>query len=321
MKYRQITENERYTISRMKIAGYSKTAIGLAIGKHKSSISRELKRNMSPDGGYRPDHAAGHARVMLSRSRKKQQYDKTLLDNVQIQLETEWAPEQVSLTFRKYNLSQISYSTIYRYIKKDKKNGGDLYTHLRQYRKWRRKKNGSADSRGVLRGKRPLDERPAGATDRSERGHFEIDLVHGTPDTHCILTLVDRKTLYTVIIKLKNKSKEEVFKMLVPYILKLGIKTITADNGTEWHGFKDIEKATNVKFYFAKPYHSWERGTNENTNGLIRQYIPKGLSMKCMTQDNCDNIAGRLNQRPRKILDMNCPDFCYLGKPLLLHFK
>jgi transposase, IS30 family len=321
MKYRQITEDERYTISRMKTAGYTKTEIAKVIGKHKSSISRELKRNMSPDGGYRPDHAAGHARVMLSRSRKKPQYDKALFENVVTQLENEWAPEQISLTFRKYNLSNISYSTIYRFIKNDKKNSGELYTHLRQYRKWRRKRNGKPDSRGVLRCKRPLEDRPSAATERSERGHFEIDLMHGKPDTHCILTLVDRMTLYTVIIKLRNKSKDEVFRALVPYVFKLKIKSITADNGTEWHGFHDIEKATNVKFYFAKPYHSWERGTNENTNGLIRQYIPKGFSMKGITQDYCNFISNRLNQRPRKILDMNCPDFCYLGKPLLLHFK
>jgi len=265
MNFRQITEDERYTISRMKVSGHTLTQIAQSIGKHKSSISRELKRNRSPDGSYRPDHAAGHARVMLSRSRKKPQYSKQIFQNVERQLKQQWAPEQISLIFRKMNLSEISYSTIYRYIKLDKKNGGLLHTNLRQYRKWRRKKNGSPDSRGVLRGKRPLDNRPPGALNRSTRGHFEIDLMHGKPDKDCILTLVDRKTLYTKIIKLENKSNEEVLKKLIPVIFKLEIKTISADNGTEWHGFREIERITGVLFYFAKPYHSWERGTNEKS--------------------------------------------------------
>ena len=321
MLYQQITENERYTISHMKVAGFNQTQIAIALGKSKSSISRELKRNRSPDGRYRPDHAAAHARVLLSRSRKKPQYVGIIIDNVNAHLNIEWAPEQISLAFRKHNLSRISYSTIYRHIKRDKLSGGSLYTHLRQFAKCRRKKNGSLDSRGVLRGKRTLEERPIGAQNRSTRGHFEIDLMHGKPDHDCILTLVDRMTVYTKIIKLKNKSKDEVFKYLVPIITELGIKSISADNGTEWHGFRDIEHATGIKFYFAKPYHSWERGTNENTNGLIRQYIPKGSSMKKVNQDYCNFIAGRLNQRPRKILDMNCPDLCYLGKSQELHFK
>jgi len=321
MKYRQITESERYTISLMKRNGFNNTQIAESLGKHKSSITRELKRNRSPDGRYRPDHAAGHARVMLSRSRKKSQYGKEAYDKVNAEIKEEWAPEQVSLVFRMLNITKMSFSTIYRHIRRNKKEGGTLYTHLRQFRKCRRKQNGSADSRGVLRGKRPLESRPPGAQNRSTRGHFEIDLMHGKPHKECILTLVDRMTLYTKIIKLKNKSCAEVAKKLIPIIRLLGIKTITADNGTEWHGFKEIEKLTSVKYFFAKPYHSWERGTNENTNGLIRQYIPKGSSMKRITQEYCDLIAAKLNQRPRKILDMNCPDYCYLGIPQKLHFK
>ena len=321
MKYRQITESERYTISHLKVNGFSISEIAVAIRRHKSTISRELNRNRSPDGRYRPDHAAAHARVMRSKSRKKPQYEADTFIKVDAQIKQEWAPEQISLTFRKLNISPISYSTIYRHIRRDKKTGGKLHTHLRQYQKCRRKKNGSPDSRGLLAGKRPLEQRPAGATNRSTRGHFEIDLMHGKPDKDCIMTLVDRKTLYTKIIKLKNKSKDEVFKKLMPVIKLLGIKTITADNGTEWHCFKDVEKASGIKFFFAKPYHSWERGTNENTNGLIRQYIPKGSSMKHISQKFCDLVSVKLNQRPRKVLDMNCPDLCYFGIPQVLHFK
>lgn len=320
MKYRQITEDERYTIHRMKSRGYSQKEIAESIGKHKSSISRELKRNTSRDGSYRPEHASARTRVRRKCSRKKPQYPAELLKSVSNHIEEDWSPEQVSLTFRKLHISSISFSTIYRYVKRDKKAGGMLYTHLRQYSKIKRKRNGYVDTRGTLKGKRPLEARPAGAINRSTVGHFEIDLMHGKPHRSCILTMVCRKSLYLKIIKLENKSKDEVFQKLVPTIQNMELKTISADNGTEWHGFRDIEKSTKIKFYFAKPYHSWERGSNENTNGLIRQYIPKGTSMENISQEQCDLIAQKLNQRPRKILDMNCPDSCYLGKPLKLHF-
>jgi IS30 family transposase len=214
----------------------------------------------------------------------------------------------------------ISFETIYVHIWADMRAGGVLYKRLRHALKQRRKRYGSRDSRGVLGGKRCIDERPDGAINRSRKGHFEIDLVHGGLHTDCVLTLVDRKHRYLLILKLANKTKEEVAKHLIPIIRKHHIDTITADNGTEWHGFRDIESQTGVKFYFAKPYHSWERGTNENTNGLIRQYLPKKMSMRSITQKDCDNIAFKLNSRPRKVLNFNSPEAAHLGIPFLSHF-
>lgn len=320
MKYQQITQEERYIISALKKEGLSPTQIASHLGKHRSSIYRELKRNTSPDGGYRPTHASARARVRKSLSRKKSQFSQTQWDLIEAKIMLDWSPEQISFVFRLYGIMLISTETIYLHIWDDMKNGGKLYLHLRQSQKRRRKRYRSADSRGLLGGKRDLAQRPIEASERHEKGHFEIDLVHGHNHTDCILTLVDRLTRFVIILKLKNKSIAEVEKYLVPIILKFQIKTITADNGTEWHGYKEIEQKSNSTWYFAEPYHSWERGTNENTNGLIRQYLPKRRTMHGLTQQECELIALKLNRRPRKILNFACPETCHLGIPLMSHF-
>ena len=167
----------------------------------------------------------------------------------------------------------------------------------------RRKRYGSYDSRGRLAGKRPISERPAGAQNRSRVGHLEADTVIGTSsDKHCVLTFVDRKTGYVMIGKLEARTVEATNRRAVRLIKTAArpTHTITADNGTEFHGYGAIEAETGSKFYFAAPYHSWERGTSENTNGLIRQYLPKRTSMAHITQHACNRIAHKLNTRPRK---------------------
>lgn len=172
------------------------------------------------------------------------------------------------------------------------------------------------NSRGILRGKRDISERPEAADKRLGKGHFEMDLVHGDRSRGCILTLVDRKTRLVFIRKLKDKSIEEVGKALVPVIRHHQIQNITSDNGPGFHDYKRVETLTGVKFYFAKPYPSWERGTSENTNGLIRQYLPKWMSMTRVTQWDCNAIAQRLNRRPRKILNLTIPEEAHYGLSL-----
>lgn len=140
-----------------------------------------------------------------------------------------------------------------------------------------------------------------------EKGHVEIDLVHGSYGSDCILTVVDRRSRLVTIRKLKDKTMETVSQALISVIRYYRIQTVTADNGSEFHDYERIEKLTGAIFYFAKPYHSWERGTCENTNGLIRQYIPKRLSMGRVSQWDCNAIARRLNSRPRKVLDLFTP--------------
>lgn len=205
----------------------------------------------------------------------------------------------------------MHFSTIYRHIKKEKKKGRRLHIHLRQFHKKRRKGYGHADSRGVLRGKRNIKKRPRAATQRLEWGHFEVDLMRGYKGAGYIMTLVDRMTRYTRIIKLKNKTAYEVSERLIPLVRELKIKTFTADNGCEFHDYDIVESRTGVRFYFANPHCSWERGTIENTNGLIRQYLPKEKPFTRVTQKQCDFIAERLNQRPRKIIQLRTPEEYY----------
>jgi IS30 family transposase len=211
----------------------------------------------------------------------------------------------------------ISHETIYRFIRLDKQRGGALYLYLRQSQKQKRKRRGTSDSRGVLAGKRPISERPHHVENREQLGHWEIDTVMGGVSKDCIVTIVERKSGHVLIGKLRNRTKEALNKRVIKMIRSSGLKfiTITADNGTEFHGYKDIEQATGVKFYFARPYHSWERGTNENTNGLIRQYLPKRKCMASLSQSQCDNIAHTLNSRPRERHDFRTPLEVLQGLP------
>lgn len=315
MEYRQITHQERYLIAELKRLKYSIRQIAFIIGKHKSTIYRELNRNTHESSwGYYPPRAIWKSNERRRKSRKKPGYSKEQLDLVLGLIKDEqWSPEQIANRLRSGGVLNICTETIYKYVWQDKRNGGTTYKYLRQSPKKRRKGYNTKDSRGILEGKRGLDERPISAKNRSRKGHYEIDLVHGKTGSGCILTAVDRKTKITHIRKLKDKTKLEVNKALIPLIKKHHIKTISADNGTEWHGFREIEKETNIPFYFAKPYHSWERGTNENTNGLIRQYFPKSNSLESTTQRECDDVALKLNSRPRKILNFKTPNEVHFG--------
>ena len=218
-------------------------------------------------------------------------------------LHQDWSPEQIAGHLRSKRILSISHETIYRHVRRDRKRGGVLFKHLRFWKKKWRKLYRSRDSRGRLPGKRMIGERPASIEKRTHIGHWEIDTVMGRYGTKpCIVTLVERKTGYLMIGKLSARTKDEANRRTLKLINQHAkhFKTITADNGTEFHGYDYIEQASNVKFYFATPYHSWERGTNENTNGLIRQYLPKGTSMQALTQKQCNAISHKLNNRPRK---------------------
>lgn len=193
----------------------------------------------------------------------------------------------------------------------DRQAGGSLHEHLRGARKQRRKRYGRYDSRGRLAGKRLIGERPASIESRQWLGHWEIDTVLGTTG-ECVMTLVERATGLTLIGKMKARTVAVLNRTTIEMVRRHPgrFQSITADNGTEFHGYKDIEAATGVIFYSATPHHSWERGTN----GLIRQYLPKRQSMKKLRQKQCDEIAEVLNERPRKRYDYKTPNQCFNGK-------
>ncbi len=316
MKYHQLTSEDRYTISALKREGLNYSQIAARLGRHRSTICREINRNFCKfNPGYTP--ARAHARAMARRrySGRNKHFDAADYAQVEVLLKEEWSPEQISGYLGRTGQLSISHETIYKHIWEDCRQQGDLHTYLRGARKKRRKRYGRYDSRGRLANKRSINERPASVETRRYIGHWEIDTVLGKGDKHCIVTIVERKTGYLVVGKLPCRTTEELNKRVIQLIGRHAgrFKTITADNGTEFHGYKTIEEVTGVNFYFATPHHSWERGTNENTNGLIRQYLPKGESMAHLSQYDCNAIARKLNRRPRKRLEYKTPEECFYG--------
>jgi IS30 family transposase len=316
MAYHQLSSDERYTIAALRWLGWNYSEVALYVGRHRSTISREVRRNSARlDGAYRAQKAIERTNGRRSRSRQNGHFTEREFALIHRKLKEEWSPEQISGRLKRGGALSISHETIYIHIWRDKENGGQLYRWLRQATKRRRKRHNSYDRRGRLVGKRHISERPAHIEKRRSVGHWEIDTVVGGGSKDCVTTLVERKTGYAFIGKLRNRSKFENSKRLRMLIRRAPdqFKTITADNGSEFHDYVSVEQATGVKIYFATPYHSWERGSNENFNGLLRQYLPKRTSQVHITQGDCDRLAKRLNTRPRKRLDYRTPEECFFG--------
>lgn len=314
--YRQITFAERYTLGLLRRGGLSPSAIARVLGRHRSTVLREVRRNWAhSDATYRPQLADWYARGRRSRSRRNRRFSPADWDRIQTLLREDWSPEQVAGRLRLQGELRISHETIYRYLWADKRRGGTLYQHLRGARKRCRKRYGAYDSRGRLAGKRPITARPAAANARSDVGHWEADTMLGDSQAGpCVLSLVERKTGYLMLGQLGRRTSALVNRRARRLIRRQPhpVQTITVDNGTEFHEYAALERTTATRFYFATPHHAWERGTNENTNGLIRQYLPKGHSMAHLTQHDCNRIATKLNQRPRKRLGYRTPEECYV---------
>jgi transposase, IS30 family len=266
MTYRQLSPEERYLLAALRRQGCNQAEIARGVGRHRSTVGREVRRNSTrADGHYRAFTAQERTNGRRSRSRRHSRFTARDFALVEELLCRQWSPEQVSGHLRRSGELLISHETLYRHLWRDKKAGGLLYTHLRGARKRRRQRYGSYDSRGRLAGKRPISERPPEVEERREVGHREADTVLGTGSTDCVLTLVERKTGLVIVGQLPDRTKES-FNRRVRRLIRRHpgtFLTITADNGTELHGYARIEASTGALFYFAKPYHSWERGSNE----------------------------------------------------------
>ena len=314
MTYRQLSPEERYMLAALRRQGLNQSEIARSLGRHRSTVCREVSRNSTrADGRYRAFTAQERTNGRRSRSRRNLRFSVQDFAQVDELLCRQWSPEQVAGHLGRQGQLSISHETIYRHVWRDKREGGLLYTHLRGARKRRRKRYGSYDSRGKLAGKRMISERPAQVEARDRVGHWEIDTVMGTGSRDCIVSLVERKTGLLLIGKLADRTTASLNRRVIGIIRRHGerFETITSDNGTEFHHYQRIEARTKALFYFARPYHSWERGSNENANGLIRQYLPKGSSMAGLTQQQCNSIARQLNLRPRKRLGFKTPLECY----------
>jgi transposase, IS30 family len=314
MPYRQLTPAERYMLAALRRQGLNQSEVSRLLGRHRSTVCRELRRNGTrADGRYRASTAQERANGRRSRSRRNRRFSAEDFALIDALLCRQWSPEQVAGHLRRLGQLAISHETIYRHVWRDKKEGGALYTHLRGACKRRRKRYGAYDSRGRLAGKRLISERPAGVEARGRAGHWEADTVMGAGSKDCVVTLVERKTGLVLIGKLADRTAGSLSRRVIRLIRRHGaaFETVTADNGTEFHGYHRIERRTGATFYFARPYHSWERGSNENANGLLRQYLPKGVSMAGLSQHQCNAIARKLNTRPRKRLGFRTPLECF----------
>jgi len=314
MTYHQLTQEERYLISAHRMAGASQRAIAKLLHRSPSTVSRELQRNATRhDRRYRPSKAHRYAEARRRRCRRGPRFNDQVHRRVEAALKKRWSPDQIVGSFRAQGLSVPSHETIYRHLRHDKRHGGTLYRHTRIMSKAGRKRYRSRPARGVLLGKPHISERPTAADNRQQIGHWEADTVMGRGATHCLVTLVERVSGLAIIKKVAARNKALTTRAITDAIRRRGMtcETITFDNGTEFHGYRDIERKLDIRCYFATPYHSWERGSNENLNGLIRQYLPKGTCLRHITQTHCNRIAHALNTRPRKRHNYQTPERIY----------
>ena len=309
MKYHQITQEERYQIYALKKEGLSQTAIAKNLSRDKSTISRELKRNKGLRG-YRPSQAEEMAKSRETLKSKSKRLNESIIGYIKEKIKLYWSPEQISGRMVLDGYKSISHETIYQYLIQDKKDGGELYMYLRHKNKPYRKRYGSTDKRGEIPNKRSIEDRPSIVEEKNRIGDWEIDLIIGKNHKQALVTVVDRKSKFTLIQKVSSKKSEEVKEALVSMMqsVKDKIHTITADNGKEFTKHEAVAKALETDFFFCHPYSSWERGLNENTNGLIRQFFPKGSEFISITDEQVLAVQNNLNFRPRKTLGYKTPN-------------
>ena len=302
-------------------ADFSQTKIAEELGRHKSTIIREFKRN-SGLRGYRPKQAEEKAIERKQTSFKAKKWTPELEQKIVALLHKKWSPEQISERLKIQDGVFISHERIYQFLCSDKKDGGELYKHLRQGNKKRRKKYGkTASKRGQIQNRVPIRERPAEVELREDYGHWEGDTIIGKNHKKAMITLVERKGGFSIIIKVESKNAKLVAKEIIKAMRKYKgfVKSITFDNGLEFAEHEKIAKALKCKIYFADPYSSYQRGTNENTNGLFRQYFPKGTDFDNYSDSDVRYAMDSLNTRPRKRLNFFSPLEVFIKKRVALN--
>ena len=310
--YTQLTREERYQISALKTAGHNQVEIAKVLGRHKATVSRELARNRGLRG-YRPKQANAFAENRRQ-AKAVHRISSESWARVELLLLEDWSPEQISNWLQFEEGIHVSPEWIYQYILQDKQAGGDLYKHLRCQRQ-RKKRYGTTERRGQIKGRVSIDERPDVVNQRSRVGDWEADTVIGKQGGSVLVTLVERKTRFSVVGKASNRTAREVTSVILERLSPLAphVQTLTYDNGKEFAMHQEISKELDASGYFAHPYHSWERGLNENTNGLIRQFFPKGKDLTEVTDAEVQKVMDKLNNRPRKCLGFKTPNQVFFG--------
>ena len=319
--YTQLAINERYIIEQCIQGGMSQKEIANLLGRDKSVISREISRNISLDGIYRAEEA--QEQYLNRRQRKKHsKFTLEVVSLIEERLAQHSSPEEISLYLKHEFAIEVSYESIYQYIDDDKKKGGYLYKLLPHRGDKYKKRNLKSRNRVWKSAKvrKSIEERPKEANDRLITGHWEGDTIVGKNHTPGLLTLTDRKSRYTIIRKIKSTTSEEVKKVFISCFSQASdlIKTVTFDNGSEFALHNEIEDALDIKVYFAHPYSPWERGMNENINGYIRRFFPKGTDFSKYTDDDIQRVQDIINRRYRKVLNEKTPLEVFMNDPKFL---
>ena len=309
-KYKQITKEQRFQIDALLKQGISKSSIAEQLGVDRSAVHREVKRNSTDRGRYHAAKADEFATIRKERFTGHRTFTtamKKLIDEKLTQ--QQWSPEQIVNHCRTQSISMVSHERIYQYVYNDKQNGGSLYKHLRICSKPYRKRYGSYDHRGKIPDRIGIEQRPAIVEQRARVGDWEVDTIVGPDRKQAILTIIERKTLFTLLIKLQTTeadiTRTKIINALSSY--KALVYTITSDNGHEFYDHKTIAETLGAEYFFTHPYSAWEKGTCENTNGLVRQYIPKKTDLRTIDQTQLNTISQKLNSRPRKKLAFKNP--------------
>jgi IS30 family transposase len=300
MNYTHLTREERYQIYALTKAGHAQSEIAKVLERSTSTISRELTRNRG-GRGYRPKQA--HSMAIERQAMNARTIDDATWRFAQERLMLQWSPEQIS------GHADISPETVYQRVYADKRAGGLLWKNLR-CQKQRKKRYGVMERRGQIPNRLFIEDRPAIVETRSRVGDWEADTIIGKSHRQAIVSIVERKTGWTLIRKVERKTAQAVSQAMISLLKphRKRVHTITSDNGKEFAGHEEIASELQTDFYFAHPYASWERGTNENTNGLIRQYFPKNRDFTTITQQEINTAMERLNNRPRKRLGYLTPN-------------
>ena len=302
MTYKHLSQAERYQIHALMKAGHDQSQIAKLLDRHKSTISRELSRNTG-SRGYRPKQACEMSADRAQHSRNAPTVEPWVREAACALLCIQWSPEQIASQL------PISHETVYQYVYADKAQGGTLWKHLRCQKQKRKRYASGRDRRGQIPNRRPLSERPLHIEARRQVGHWECDTVIGASHKGAVVTLVERKSGYAVMAKVEKKTSELVSSAIVDKLQPMAarVKTLTFDNGKEFAGHAHIDQQLQSTAYFARPFASWERGSNENLNGLLRQYVPKKRAMSTVSDEEIRMIQNRLNNRPRKRLGFKTP--------------
>lgn len=314
MTYKHLTQEERYQIHTLKRQGVKLGRIAAELLRDRSTISRELKRNAGPEG-YKPALAHSQARERQCQRRNAKQFSPAQWAHVHTYLRLYLSPQQVSGRLKLEKALSISPECIYQRVYQDKAQGGDLLGYLRCQKVRRKRYASGQERRGTLKNRTCIEQRPAVVERRSRIGDWEGDTVIGKGHQGVLVTLVERKSRYTLATPLESRHSDRVTQAVIELLRphKKHCKTLTFDNGKEFAEHAFIAQCLQAKVYFAHPYCSWERGLNENHNGLLRQFFPKNTNLLKATQDDVNDAVYRLNHRPRKCLGYRTPHEVFYG--------